>query len=324
MPKDRILVDKQREENDMRICVIGAGAMGSAIGGLLSEAGADVVLVDSRKEQVDALNSRGLKLDDGASVRTIKVRATSDPKSIGEVDLVVVLVKSYHTEQAVKRAQSVIGGATSVLSLQNGLGNVDTLIEILGPDRVLGGVTHSGSVLIAPGEVHFSGMEKKTFIGEMNGKMTPRVDQIVRLFNSAGLKTEATSNILDVIWNKLLVNVAVSALSAVTRLPHGGMEQVPEVKQCAFEAVSEAIRVAKACGIHLSTENPEQVWATATQGLSPEHKTSMLKDIESKAPTEIGTIAGAVVQYGKKHGIATPVNSTLVACVRGIEFQQKG
>lgn len=308
----------------MRVCVLGAGAMGSAIGGLLSDAGTDVVLVDSRKEQVDTLNSRGLKLDDGTSLRTIKVLATTDPESIGEVGLVVVLVKAYHTVQAIERAKSVIGGATSVLSLQNGLGNTDTLAELLGPDRVLGGVTHSGSVVIGPGEVRFSGKEKKTFIGEVNGKMTPRVESIVRLFNSAGLNTEATSSILDVIWNKLLVNVAVSALSAVTRLPHGGMSQVPEVKQCAFEAVAEAVRVAKACGIRLSTENPEQVWATATQGLPPEHKTSMLKDIENKAPTEIGTIAGAVVKYGKKHGIATPVNSTLLACVRGIEFQQKG
>jgi 2-dehydropantoate 2-reductase len=307
----------------MRICVLGAGAMGSSIGGFLSDTGADVVLVDRWREQVDVLNSRGLKIHDGSSLRTIKVRATTDPGSIGKVDLVIVLVKSYNTEQAINEARPMIGEATAVLSLQNGLGNEDTLMQVLGSERVLGGVTHSGSVLLGVGEVQFSGKEKNTFIGEMNGKRTPRLDEIVRLFNSAGIKTEATSTILEAIWNKLLVNVAVSALSAITRLPHRGMDEATEVKQCAFEAVLEAVKVAKANGIRLSTENPADVWETATRGLSAEHKSSMLKDIEKKARTEIDTIAGAVMHYGRKCGVATPVNSTLLACVRGIEFQQK-
>jgi 2-dehydropantoate 2-reductase len=307
----------------MRICVLGAGAMGSAIGGLLSGTDADVVLVDTWREQVDAINTRGLMLHEGSSVRTIKVRATADPAPIGPVDLVVVLVKSYDTEAAIERARPVIGKNTAVLSLQNGLGNEDTLMRLLGPERVLGGVTHSGGVLLGVGEVRFGGKEKNTYIGEMDGRLTPRVDDIAKLFNAAGLRTEATERIQDFIWNKLLVNVAVSALSAITGLPHGGMTAVPEVKACAFEAVAEAVRVALAAGIRLSTQDPAEVWETATRGLPPEHKSSMLKDIEKKAATEIDTIAGAIVTCGRKHGVPTPVNRTLLACVHGIEFQQR-
>lgn len=310
----------------MRVCVLGAGAMGSAIGGLLADAGAEVVLLDRWREQVDAVNSGGLILHEGSAQRTIRVRATTEPDSVGAVDLVIVLVKSYDTRQAVQQARAAIGSSAPVLSLQNGLGNEDALSEILGPERVLGGVTHAGGVLLRPGEVRFSGREKTTYIGEMNGELSVRLERIVRLFNAAGLNTEGTAHILEAIWSKLLVNVAVSALSAVTRLAHGGMGQVPEVKQCALEAVREAVCVARTCGIRLSAsaEDPAEVWETATRGLPPQHKSSMLKDIEKGAPTEIDAIAGAVVQYGKRCGVPTPVNGTLLACVRGIEFAQRG
>jgi len=307
----------------MRICVVGAGAMGSAIGGFLSTAHARVMLLDKWNEHVLAMNSHGLKLNDGFSLRIIKVMATTDVHSVGKVDLLVVMVKSYDTETAMRQVQSLVGDTTKVLSFQNGLGNEDTLVKIVGSERVLGGVTHAGSVLTGPGEVQFGGAGKKTYIGELIGKNSARVDEIVRLFNSAGLETEATDNILGKKWSKLLVNIAVSPLSAITRLPHGGMDRAIDVKQCAYEAVAEAVQVAKASGIRLSMEDPEEVWQTATRGLPPDHKSSMLKDVEKGMRTEIEMINGSVVRYGKILGIPTPVNNTLVACVKGIEYQQR-
>jgi 2-dehydropantoate 2-reductase len=307
----------------MKICVIGAGAMGSAIGGLLSTTEADVVLLDTWEAHVRAMNEHGLRLDTGSDQRIIPVRAATDARTVGLADLVVVLVKSYDTRVALTGAREIVGPCTRVVSLQNGLGNEDTIAELVGRERVIAGVTHAGSVLDAPGEVRFGGEGKKTYLGVLSGVNDHGIDDIVRLFSSAGLATEATDNILGIKWNKLLVNVAVSPLSAITGLPHGGMDQSAEVKRGAYEAVAEAMRVARACGVRLPVEDPEQIWLTATSGLPAAHKSSMLKDVEKGTRTEIDVINGAVVRYGTKCGVATPINDTLVACVKGLEFRNR-
>ncbi len=320
LPEDHVLEQIGLEEVRMKICFFGSGAMGSAFGGLLTESGQDVLLIDRWKDHVDALNATGLILKEKSRSRVIRVKATTDIHGVGQADLMVLLVKSYHTGETMKQARSFIGKNTLVLSLQNGLGNEEKIAEILGKDRVLGGVTHSGSVLLGPGEVSFG--RDRTCIGELDGKVTERVREIVRVFNQAGLETEASDNISAMIWSKLLVNVAVSALSAITRLPHGGMEQVEALKATAFEAVDEAVRVAAACSVKLSLQDPGEVWAKAMEGLSPGHKSSMLKDVEKGARTEIDVINGAVVSFGEKFSVPTPVNRTLVSCIKGIEFQQ--
>lgn len=306
----------------MKICFLGSGAMGSAIGGILSESGQDVLLIDRWKEHVDALNAGGLKLTERSETRVIKVKATHQVEAVGQADLIVLLVKSYHTADTLTQVQSFIHKDTPVLSLQNGLGNEEKIAEIMGAERVLGGVTHSGSVLLGPGEVSFG--RDRTCIGEMQGALTDRVRDIVRIFNQAGLEAEASDNILGMIWDKLLVNVAVSPTSAITGLTHGDMEQVELLKATAFEAVEEAFRVAKAAGVKISLKDPAAAWAKAMEGLSPRHKSSMLKDLEQGKRTEIDVINGAVVYLGKKYGVATPVNRTLVSCIKAIEWRNHG
>jgi len=301
----------------MKICFLGSGAMGSAIGGILSESGQDVLLIDQWKEHVDALNTGGLKLTEKSETRMIKVKASSNVQAVAQADLMVFLVKSYHTEETLKQVQSFIREDTPVLSLQNGLGNEERIAGILGVKRVLGGVTHSGSVLHRPGEVSFG--RDRTCIGEMDGNLSDRVREVVRIFNQAGLETEASDNILGLIWDKLLVNVAVSPISAITGLTHGEMQQAEFLKATAFDAVEEALRVAAAAGVQLSLQDPADAWAKAMQGLSPGHKSSMLKDLEQGRRTEIDVINGAVVILGKKLGIPTPVNKTLTAAVKGFE-----
>ena len=301
----------------MKICFLGSGAMGSAIGGILSESGQDVLLIDQWKEHVDALNTGGLKLTEKSETRRIKVKATTDVQDVAQADLVVFLVKSYHTEETLKQVRSFIREDTPVLSLQNGLGNEERIAGILGVKRVLGGVTHSGSVLHGSGEVSFG--RDRTCIGEMDGNLSDRVREVVRIFNQAGLETEGSDNILGLIWDKLLVNVAVSPISAITGLTHGEMQQAEFLKATAFDAVQEALRVAAAAGVKLTLQDPAEAWAKAMQGLSPGHKSSMLKDLEQGRRTEIDVINGAVVRLGEKLGIPTPVNKTLTAAVKGLE-----
>jgi 2-dehydropantoate 2-reductase len=303
----------------MKICFLGSGALGSAIGGALSEAGADVTLIDQWQEHVDAMNTRGLTLREDGKDRIVKVKAATSPEGIGPADLVVVLVKSFHTREAVETAGPIIGANTTILSLQNGLGHEDIIAEIVGREKVIGGKTYLGGVLLSPGHVIAGLKGKETIIGELDGRLTERVQRIAATFNSAGLLLTVSTDIVGTIWDKLLVNVATGALAGITRLPYGGLYEVPEIKACAIAAIAEGMAVAKASGVKLSVSDPEQPWRKAAEGLPAEFKTSMLQSIEKGSRTEIDFINGSVVRWGEKCGVPTPVNQALVACIKGIE-----
>lgn len=304
----------------MKICVLGAGALGCAIGGVLTEAGHEVWLVNRNAAQVDAMNSRGLVLRDAGVDRTVKVRAATTAENVGVVDLVIVLVKSFHTGQAMEAATSLLGPDTAVLSLQNGLGHEDILADIVGRQRVLAGKTYAGGTQLAPGHVIVGTRGRPTLIGELDGSRTDRVRRIADTFSAAGLDTTVSDNIMGTIWDKLLVNVATGALSGITRLPYGKLYQVPELEACAVAAVAEAMAVAKACGITLTSTEPRQPWINAAEGLPAEFKASMLQSLEKGSITEIDFVNGAVVRQGAKWGVPTPVNQALVAGIKGIEL----
>jgi 2-dehydropantoate 2-reductase len=304
----------------MKICILGAGALGSSLGGVLTEAGLDVYLIDTWTEHVNAMNRQGLKLREDSSERAVKVRAATDCRGIGPADLILVLVKSYHTKEAIKNAGPIIGDQAVVLSFQNGLGNEDILAEVVGKERVIGGRTFAGGVLLGPGHVIAGRKGKQTYIGELDGRITERVNEIARQFNQAGLETIISTNIVGIMWDKLLVNVATGALCGITRLPYGGLYKMPELRECALEAVSEGMAVAKAGGVKLSTKDPREAWFKASEGLPEDFKPSLLQGLEKGLRTEIEFINGAVVRYGEKWKIPTPVNKTLVASIKGIEY----
>jgi len=162
----------------MKICVLGSGALGSTFGGLLTEAGFEVYLIARWEEHVHAMNTEGLKIVEGSSERVVKVRATTDCAEAGPADLVIFLVKSFDTKEAIEKAQALIGPQTMVLSFQNGLGNEEILAEVVGPERVIGGKTYVGGVLVGPGHVIAGTKGKYTHIGELDGTTTERVSAI--------------------------------------------------------------------------------------------------------------------------------------------------
>jgi 2-dehydropantoate 2-reductase len=301
----------------MRICFIGAGALGCAIGGILSEAGSDVVLVARNARHVTTLDRDGLRLSEGGRERVVKVKAATGVDGMAPVDLLVVLVKSYDTREALATAAPVIGPDTTVLSLQNGLGPEEILVDLVGRERVVVGRTYAGGVLLGPG--HVLAGRKPTLIGELDGRHTPRVAAIAAEFNRAGLETHISDNITGVVWDKLLINVATGALSAITGAPYGILYAMPELEACALAAVAEGIAVAAACGVTVSVTSPQDAWARAGDSLPGDFKPSMLQSIEAGRPSEVDFINGAVVRHGALRGVPTPVNRTLVACVKGIE-----
>ena len=305
----------------MKIVMLGAGALGSTIGGTLAIGGNDVHFVDMWQEHVDLINKDGLHMTNEKEDWYVRVDARTTADTIGEADLVIVLVKSFATKQAVEQLKqtNVIGKNTLVMSLQNGLGNEETIASVIGSENVISGKTYVGGRLIQAGYISAGVQGKWTYIGELNGEITDRIQTVCNVFNDAGLLCEVSDNIKGLIWDKLLINVAAGALCGITRLPYGPLYEEDYIKDVAVAAIQEGIQVAKAAGVVLKSEDPQYPWVAASEGLPGTFKTSILQSLELKRPTEIDFINGSIVEWGKKHGIATPVNQTLVACVKGIE-----
>ena len=305
----------------MKIVMLGAGALGSTIGGTLAIGGNDVHFVDMWQEHVDLINKDGLHMTNEKEDWYVRVDARTTADTIGEADLVIVLVKSFATKQAVEQLKqtNVIGKNTLVMSLQNGLGNEETIASVIGSENVISGKTYVGGRLIQAGYISAGVQGKWTYIGELNGEITDRIQTVCNVFNDAGLLCEVSDNIKGLIWDKLLINVAAGALCGITRLPYGPLYEEDYIKDVAVAAIQEGIQGAKAAGVVLKSEDPQYPWVAASEGLPGTFKTSILQSLELKRPTEIDFINGSIVEWGKKYGIATPVNQTLVACVKGIE-----
>ena len=303
----------------MKIAIVGAGALGCAIGGVLTEGGNEVWLINRNADQVEAMTQRGLLLRDGGVDRAVPVHAATTAQPVGVAELVIVLVKSFHTRQAMQAATSLVGPQTVVLSLQNGLGHEDILADIVGRDKVLAGKTYAGGTQLGLGHVLIGTRGKDTPIGELDGSISERVQRIAQVFNAAGLAATVSGNILGTLWDKLLINVATGALSGITRLTYGELYQQPELEICGVAAVAEAMAVAQASGIVLSMTEPRQAWVKAGAGLPEAFKTSMLQSLEKGSVTEIDFVNGSVVRWGQRCGVPTPVNQALLACIKGIE-----
>ncbi len=303
----------------MRICVIGAGSLGSAIGGTLAADGHDVVLVTRNTAHVAAINAHGLILDDGRQRRVVRPLATDRYEHLAPVDLAIVLVKSFDTSGAVRAGRPVIGPSTTVLTLQNGVGCEQLIADEIGPEQVVAGRTFAGGRIVAPGVVEYGIERRLTTIGELDGTETPRLARIAAAFDHAGLETTVSTDIVAMMWEKLFVNVATGAWSALTRLPYGELSIDPDVATMAIASVGEAITVARACGIAITTTDPAQPWRRAWEGLPYGFQASMLQSILKGSATEVEVIHGAVCRAGRQAGVATPINDTLRAAVIGLE-----
>ncbi|MFB9125800.1 2-dehydropantoate 2-reductase [Paraburkholderia dipogonis] len=303
----------------MKICVLGAGALGSVIGACLAESGSDVYLVCRQGAHYQALVTRGLELREDGKSRMVRVNVATDCDTVGPVDLVILLVKSFDTEAAMAGAGALFGPETVLLSLQNGLGHEEILKEIVGAERVIAGKSYVGGLLVEPGVVLAGRHNQLTRIGELSGQISERVLRIAAEFERAGLRVEAEENIQGKMWDKLLVNVATAALCSITRLTFGELFRLASMRDCGVAAVAEGIAVAKAIGIDLTEDNPCEIWDRIPVGLPFEFKPSMLQSIEKGSVTEIDYVNGSVVRLGEKYNVPTPVNRTLVTCVKGVE-----
>ena len=304
-----------------KVAVLGAGAMGCLFGSQLAEGGLEVTLINTWREHVDAINDRGLRIIGHRGEHRVNVAATTDPAACGAADVVLVQCKAPSTTAAVRNAleAGLFRDDTVAISFQNGLGNEQTIAAVLGAERVLGGVTAQGASIERPGCIR-SYADLPSQIGEMEGGVSERVAAIARAFSEHGLETTASAHIRHDIWKKLMVNISVSAISGITNLTIGEAVAIPELRRMCYGAVAEAVPVAQADGVELSHDESREVLdlvvgPSGTGG----NKSSLCVDLLKRRPTEIDVINGAVVTRGERYGIATPINATLVALVKGLE-----
>jgi 2-dehydropantoate 2-reductase len=300
----------------MKTAIMGAGAMGSLFGGLLTLSGEDVWLVDIWKDHIDAIRSKGLGVEDRGEIQTIQINATTDVASIGKADLVIFFVKTYHTEKAVRDALVLQKEDTIFLTLQNGLGNEEVICQQVDRKKVLLGVTNHGATLLGPGYIRHAGREK-TSIGELDGRVTDRVTRIIQMFCKAGIETEVSSNIHDLVWAKLFVNIGMNALTALTGFKNGQLLDYSETLGLMEALVSEAVEVASRKGIQIEGSPIEKVKAVAEA--TRENRSSMGQDFDYKRRTEIDAINGAVVREAEHLGIPAPFNRAVTDLVKVIE-----
>lgn len=299
----------------MKIAILGAGAMGSLYGGFLAEGDNEVWLLDIWKEHVERINIEGLKIRGKSGDRVIKnIKATIDPNEIGTVDLLLVFVKSTITEKALEGARSIIDKNTIILTLQNGLGNIEKIGLASGKDNVVAGTTAHGSTLLEPGEILHAGIGA-TIIGEISGEKSERIINLKKVLDRSKIETVITDNVLGLIWDKLLVNVGINALTALTELRNGQLVDFDETEKLLEFAVSEGEKIAKAKGINLISKDPIKHTKEVCR-LTSQNKSSMLQDIINRRKTEIEMINGAIVREGRKLNIDTPINLTLTNLIK--------
>jgi len=300
----------------VKTVIIGAGAMGSLFGSFLSVSQEEVWLVDIWEDHIQALVSTGLTVEEGGKKQTIPVHATKEVASIGKADLILFFVKAYHTEKAASDALVLQKEGTVFLTLQNGLGNEEAICKQVDRRNVMLGVTNHGATLLGPGHIRHAGWGK-TYIGELDGKVTPQVTQIARLFTQAGIETEVSSNIQSLVWNKLFINVGINSVAALTGLKNGRLLDYPETLRLMEALVSEAVAVARKKGISIEGNPVETVKAVAEA--TRENRCSMGQDFDNRRKTEIDAINGAVVREAERLGIAVPYNQMITDLVKVIE-----
>jgi 2-dehydropantoate 2-reductase len=300
----------------VKTVIIGAGAMGSLFGGLLTLSREEVWLVDTWKDHIDALRSKGISIEERGEIQTVRVNATTDVTSVGKADLVLFFVKTYHTEKAASDAPVLKKDDTVFLTLQNGLENEEAICKRVDRKNVMLGVTNHGATLLGPGHIRHAGWGK-TYIGELDGKVTPRVTQIAQLFTRAGIETEVSSNIQSLVWNKLFINVGINAVAALTGLRNGQLLDHPETLRLMYALVSEAVEVARKKGIPIEGNPIETVKAVAEA--TRENRCSMGQDIDNRRKTEIDAINGAVVREAERLGIPVPYNQMITDLIKVIE-----
>jgi 2-dehydropantoate 2-reductase len=303
----------------MKIAIIGCGAMGSIYAVRLGAAGNDVLVIDPDQPSIEQMNRHGLRVTGPGYDEVVPLRASTTAPAEA-MDLIVLAVKAANVKSGAQQALPMLGPATPVLTIQNGLGSAETVAGIVGDQRVAVGIASGfGAARVAPGHVHHNAMRAMRF-GAYSSLPHATVESIAQAWTGAGFDAAAVTDIAAMQWEKLICNAAYSAPCALTGMTVGQVMDDPEMAPVSQAAATEAWTVARASGIAIAVPDPV-VHARNFGAQMPDAKPSALLDHEARRVSEIDVINGAVPRQGARVGVAAPVNATLTAVVKSVERQ---
>lgn len=311
-------------ERKPSVVIVGAGGMGALFGAIVQDGGLAVTLYDVDAAHVDAINRNGLSINGFGGDRCVTIKATTDAKKLPAADLILFQCKAHASRDAAASIRHLIADETVCISFQNGLGNEETIAEALGQDCVVGGLTAMAGYCTGPGQIQdFSRVP--SYIGELNGGLSARVNHCAQVLTEAGLVTHASADIRREIWKKLLGNIAMSAASGATNLTSAQCLRVPALKQTSLRALDEALAVAAASGIELDrAEAVAGMDMISAAGGTGDNKSSLCVDILNRRPTEVEYIYGSVIRLADAAGVEVPTLKTLASLVKGLESHYLG
>ncbi len=317
--------------NKMKVLVFGAGAVGLTLGGFLSK-DHEVTLL-GRPNNIQAIRQKGLLIS-GIWGRHLfrKFNLATRPNQLNgkQFDLVLLTVKAYDTINAARLLKAKTGrrrgSAPLILSLQNGLGNVETLHRFFPPSQILAGRVIFGAKIPKPGQVKITVMADPLSIGETSvKKMTARVKAIVRKFQESKIPAVATDDVAAQLWAKVIYNCALNPLASLKNCPYGELMEKKNTRNIMDCVIREIYAVAKKHRVKLVPSTWRKYQKLFYSHLVPatyHHHPSMLQDLERHKPTEIDALNGAVMRLGKKAGVPTPINEFLTALIKEREKER--
>ncbi len=301
----------------MNIAVQGCGAMGSVYAALFCAAGHSVWVISRNAEHMAAVKRTGLRVS-GVSGDRIVTPTVVDELPDTPIDLLILAVKAGSVADAAAGCQRSMARISRVVAIQNGLGSADTVADLLGSEKLVVGIAQGfGASLVTPGHVHHNDM-RAIRLGTYGDLPLASVEELASSWRQVGFDAEAVHDILSAQWEKLICNVAYSAPCALTGLTVGEAMQDDALGPITRDAALEAYDVAQALNIPLSFDDPV-AYVRAFAERMPDAKPSVLLDIESGKPSEVGVINGSIPQQASKVGLSAPVNATLTRLVQAME-----
>jgi 2-dehydropantoate 2-reductase len=301
----------------VKIAVVGAGAMGSIFGARFTQGGHDTVLVDVVPALVDAVNENGVTIVQGEEETVTRLPATTDPASVGVVDVVVFFTKCYHTPAAARSARPLVGPETIVASLQNGWGNGEILAAEYDAEQVVLGVTYNSGLVLGPARVRHPA-DAPTTLGPFADGSAAGAERLAQAIRDGALAAEVAEKVRPEIWKKLILNAATLPTAALPGMNAGALTEHPQMRELVSETAREAVAVARALGYDIDAEERVEYIHTLLERAAAT-KGSMLQDFEAGRQTEIEVINGAVVRGADETGVDVPLNRAFVALVKGWE-----
>jgi 2-dehydropantoate 2-reductase len=296
----------------MKVCVLGAGAIGAYYGGQLARAGNDVILY-ARGDNLAAIESRGLEIKTADGSSTIPIAATDNVGELGAADFAILGVKSYSLAGIAPVVKQIAEKGATIVPFLNGVETTDRLVQLGVPSNaVIGGVTRISVARVAPGVVERRGAFQSVIVGEVNGSSSDRVSRIATAFRDAGVDARASDQIITDLWEKFVFIASMAAACGLARSPIGPVREIPFGRRLLERAVREVVDVASARGIVLARDEVAQV-VGAIDGLPPGTKPSFLLDVEAGGQTELDVLSGAVSRYAEAAHVSAPVHDTATA-----------